>query len=96
VSQIPFRSNPIPDELLEFLHFGEAFLLRARPDDVFPHPHFKDAARTRLEADFADFILKGSEQFLRSPGSTKEPATLGAIFNLDTGATGDHSIESIW
>ncbi len=48
------------------------------------------SARCGHERNFADLILKRSQQFLRHPRGPQHPAALGAVANLDARACSIH------
>jgi hypothetical protein len=95
MAQIAFWGNAIANQLFEFLHLRESFLLRTRPHDVFSDPYFKDATGAWLKTDLSDFVLKCGQQLLGSPAGSEKPATLCAIFNLNPRKTFIHLPKSI-
>jgi hypothetical protein len=60
----------------------------ARPNHGTVHSHLEYTTSARDQGYFADFILKGSQQFLCCPAGAQQPAALGAEFDLDAWSAG--------
>ncbi len=82
--------DPVADELLEFLQLGEASALLAGPDQVAVSSNLKEPASSWDKDQLADLVLERSEELLCDPCSSHEPATLGAIVDLDSAIHGWH------
>lgn len=78
--QVPFRSDPIANSLLNLFHFRKTALAGPRPDDRLIHANLEHAAGPRNQSNFSNFGLKRRQQFLRHPGGAQQPPALRAVF----------------
>jgi hypothetical protein len=59
--EVPPRSDPVPHQLLQFLHLRKPLLLSPRPNDKIIHADFEDPASTRDKRHLPNLILKRRE-----------------------------------
>ncbi len=71
--------------LLEDLRFGEAAIAFAFPDEGAVNQNGKMSRLGTDQADFADSVTIGGEDFLRHPTGPQPPAAGGAKVNFDNG-----------
>ena len=83
MAQASVRGDFISYGLFEGFDFRKTALFMARPDQFIIQPYVKDAASTRNQGHFPQFIGKSGEQFLRHPARPQEPAALPTIDDLD-------------
>lgn len=83
MTEIAARRDDVAHTLFQFLDLGKASFGGARPDGLLVNPDVKNSAAARLQRNLADVAGKRREQFLRHPGRAKQPAALGAIFDLN-------------
>ena len=84
MAEVASGRNSVAHELLEFFRLGESTGGGSRKDRLAVQANFKDAAFAGPESDFAKVLPEGREQLLGHPGRTRQPATLGAVGDLDT------------
>ena len=87
MAEVPVGSDAVADALLEFLELGKAAFRLPRPDRLAVDAHLEDAAGSGNQRDAGEFLFESGQQFLRHPTGAQQPATLGAVLNLDTRQT---------
>jgi hypothetical protein len=60
MAQMAFRRDDIPNPLLQLLRFGKPAFGLARPDRLSIAAHFKHAAGTGLQGQFANLVVNNS------------------------------------
>ena len=82
MAEVFFWCDVVADELFELLHFREAALLFAVPNNGVVYGDDVDSACVRRsEGDGLEVFLKCCEEFLSVPCGAKEPTAAGAIFD---------------
>jgi hypothetical protein len=83
VPQIALGRDAVAHELFELDDVGETARLLARPERRTVQLDFEYAAGTGPQRERFDVAVEGGEQLLGHPRRTQQPATLGAVVNLD-------------
>jgi hypothetical protein len=71
MSEIPVGSNPVPNQLLDFLGLGKTSLLLPRPDQFTVDTHLEHAACPGNQGDLSQLGIECGQQFLRQPARTQ-------------------------
>ena len=84
VAQVSSWCDPVPRELLEFLHLRESPCFRSGPDNFAVDSDLEDAAFAGNKSYLAGFVLKGREEFLSHPAGPQKPTALGAVGDVNS------------
>jgi len=88
VPELAIGRHPIPDRLLELAQLREATGLGPIEEDLSVESHGEHSGRpTRNEGHLGQLRLEGREQLLGGPAGAQQPATPGAVFDLDAGGS---------
>src|SRR6476620_11583500 len=87
MAEIALWRHLVPDQLLQFLHLGEAAMVLARPDLPAVDLDLEHASGVvGDQGNRAEFGGEGREKLLRRPAGPKQPVAEPAIGDLDIGA----------
>ena len=84
VAQVSSWCDPVPHELLEFLHLRESPCFLSGPDNFVVDSDLEDAAFARDKGYLVGFVLEGCEEFLSHPAGPQKPTALGAVGDFNS------------
>jgi hypothetical protein len=69
--EIQLRKHAVANSLLQFFQVGKTSFDLTRPNKLIPYANLKDAILAWDQCNFANRLVKRSEQFLGYPGSQR-------------------------
>ena len=82
VAQVSSWCDPVPHELLEFLHLWESPCSLSGADNF--DSDLENAAFAGNKGYLASFVLKGREEFLSHPAGPQKPTALRAVGDVNS------------